>query len=259
MRRPLTSQARLTPAKSVSRIGSQPLRLGAISTACAALVLAPVMAPSAQAASSGVSSVSAPTSNCRTQVPGLKASFTRQIKANSSQVVVVRGNSKRAWHNRVQYWQKSNGCWNKVRGVAGRNGITGWNRKPTDGSGLSPIGVYTLTDAGGRLRNPGTRLPYHYGPQAYDRGGYRMNNKRVQVFDYLVAINFNRFPGSKPHDLRRPDPTIKDGGIWFHVRGSGPTRGCVSVKRSQMKWTLRWLRPAAHPTIVMGPKQTLSG
>ncbi len=259
MRRPLTSQARLTPATQTPSIAiGQRLRVGLITAASATLVLAPVVAPSAQAASS-VGAASAPTANCRTQVPGLKASFASQIKANSSQVVVVRGNAKRAWHNRVQYWQKSNGCWNKVRGVAGRNGITGWSRKPTDGSGLSPIGVYTLTDAGGRLRNPGTRLPYHYGPQAYDRGGYRMNNKRVQVFDYLVAINFNRFPGSKPHDLRRPDPTIKDGGIWFHVRGSGPTRGCVSVKRSQMKWTLRWLRPAAHPTIVMGPKQTLSG
>ncbi|MGV1078320.1 MAG: hypothetical protein ACOYD1_00570 [Candidatus Nanopelagicales bacterium] len=256
----MTSLVQFRPATSASQIGAKhPLRLGAISAACATLALAPVMAPSAQAASSGASSASALTANCRTQVPGLKASFARQIKSNSSQVVVVRGNSKRSWHNRVQYWQKSNGCWVKVRGVAGRNGITGWSRKPTDGSGLSPIGVYTLTDAGGRLRNPGTRLPYHYGPQAYDHGGYRMNNNRVQVFDYLVAINFNRFPGSKPHDLRRPNPAIKDGGIWFHVRGSGPTRGCVSVKRSQMKWTLRWLWPKAHPTIVMGPKQTLTG
>ncbi|MFZ1855647.1 MAG: hypothetical protein WAU06_12105, partial [Candidatus Nanopelagicales bacterium] len=106
MRRPLTSQARLTPATQTPSIAmGQRLRVGLVATSCATLVLAPVMAPSAQAASS-VGAASAPTANCRTQVPGLKASFASQIKANSSQVVVVRGNSKRAWHNRVQYWQK---------------------------------------------------------------------------------------------------------------------------------------------------------
>ena len=61
----------------------------------------------------------------------------------------------------------------------------------------------SLTDAGGRLPNPGTTLPYHYGPQAYSKFGYRMNNKTVQVFDYVVAINFNRNIGKPPRDEGR--------------------------------------------------------
>ena len=74
------------------------------------------------------------------------------------------------------------------------------------------------------------------------------------VFDYVVAINFNRVPGRSPLDMKRPDPSIKDGGIWLHVAGRGATRGCISVSRQEMRKTLRWLDPAADPVIVMGPR-----
>lgn len=55
-------------------------------------------------------------------------------------------------------------------------------------------------------------------------------------------------------DLTRPNPKIKDGGIWLHVSGRGATRGCISISRPAMRATLRWLDPAAKPVIVMGPR-----
>lgn len=158
----------------------------------------------------------------------------------------------------VQYWRKSAGCWRLERSVAARNGYAGWHPRPWDGSGYSPIGVFGLTDAGGRLRNPGTRLPYHHGPKSYAAGGYRMNNNSTQMFDYVVAVNFNRYVGRPPRDDGRPNPKIPDGGIWFHVAGAGATRGCISVSKPEMIWALRWLDPAARPAMVMGPASRLA-
>lgn len=195
--------------------------------------------------------------SCTTTIPGVKASYRAKLSPATNQVILVRGKNKRSSFNKVEYWQRDAGCWGLVRKVNGRNGYAGWSTRPTDGSGLSPIGAYSLTDAGGRRANPGTTLPYHYGPQSYARFGYRMNNKPVQVFDYVVAVNFNRYIGTPPRDERRPNSKIRDGGIWFHVSGTGATRGCVSVSLNNAAWTLRWLTPSDRPMIIMGPNSAL--
>jgi len=141
-----------------------------------------------------------------------------------------------------------------VARVPGRNGAKGWHHRPWDYSYLSPIGAFGLTDAGGRrAAPPGTRLPYDW-----DRRGFAGPPGQQWVFDHVVAINFNRVAGRTPLDLRRPDPRIKDGGIWLHVRGPAATRGCISISRRAMRATLRWLDPAAQPLILMGPQQWLT-
>lgn len=199
------------------------------------------------------------TGTCSPTIAGVGAGFRSRIDPNASQVVVVAGSAKTSSYNKIRFWQKqSPDCWVKVKTMRGRNGYTGWSKRPTDGSGLSPIGVFGLTDAGGRLPSPGTLLPYHYSPGTWDQYGYRMNDQKVQVFDYVVAVNFNRFVGTPPRDMGRPNPNIHDGGIWFHVSGAGATRGCVSVSEPEMIWVLRWLVPAQHPTIVMGPARSLA-
>ena len=169
------------------------------------------------------------------------------------QVVLVSGRSLRSSHNRVSRWEYREGCWSQVAAMPGRNGAKGWHRKPWDYSYLSPIGTFGLTDAGGRLQKPrGTRLPYDH-----DRSGFTGPPGREWVFDYVVAVNFNRVPGRTPLDMHRPDPTINDGGIWRNVAGPDATRGCISVTRGQIRATLRWLDPQASPVIVMGPRQRI--
>jgi len=217
-----------------------------------------VVVPGAAAAAVSDPAPTTPTT-CLTSVPSIGPSYAKKVSDKTSQLVVVRGKKKKSSYNKVEYWERDAGCWSLVKLVSGRNGAAGWSKKATDGSLLSPVGVFSLTDAGGRLPNPGTTLPYHYGPQAYSKFGYRMNNKTVQVFDYVVAINFNRNIGKPPRDEGRPNPKIRDGGIWFHVSGAGATRGCVSVKEANMAWTLRWLKPGKQPMIVMGPKTTIKG
>ena len=94
-----------------------------------------------------------------------------------------------------------------------------------DGSLRSPIGVFSLTDAGGRLRNPGTAMRYHYGPKKYERGGYKISYP-VQLYNYVIAINYNRRIGKPPRNTNQPDRTTGSG-YWIHQRGLGSTRGCV--------------------------------
>jgi len=169
------------------------------------------------------------------------------------QVIIARGLSRRSSHARLSRWHYRDGCWRRLEAIDARNGARGWHDKPWDYSYLSPIGTFGLTDAGGRLREPrGTGLPYHH-----SRPGFRGPPGGEWVFDYVVAINFNRVPGRSPLDPTRPNPKIKDGGIWLHVNGRGATRGCISVRRTQMRTVLRWLDPAARPVIVMGPRGVL--
>ena len=238
----------LTRATAAATIATTIAAVSVVSSGIAPAAAATAPAPAA-----------APAANCRATVSGVGPSFLAKIGPATKQIVVASGDSRRSSYNRVRYWTKlADNCWVKVKGVAGRNGYTGWSKTPVDGSGLSPIGVFGLTDAGGRLKNPGTRLPYHYGPGTWDQYGYKMTNSRVQVFDYVVAINFNRFTGKPPRDMNRPNPQIHDGGIWFHVGGAGATRGCVSVTEAQMIWTLQWLDPTAQPKIIMGNRQALA-
>lgn len=171
------------------------------------------------------------------------------------QVVIARGRGKHSSYATVSRWEYRNGCWTRIDTVPARNGARGWHHRPWDWSYLSPIGTFGLTDAGGRLRKPaGTTLPYHH-----SRSGFQGPPGGEWVFDYVVAVNFNRFPGRSPLDLERPDPKIKDGGIWLHVSGRGATRGCVSISRANMRAVLRWLDPQARPVIVMGPRGVLRG
>lgn len=181
-----------------------------------------------------------------------------RIPARTAQIVLTVGKGDRSSVSTVQFWSRRAGCWQLDHAARARNGYAGWHPHPWDGSGYSPIGVFSLTDAGGRLPNPGTKMPYHYGPKSYVSGGYRMNDNATQVFDYVVAVNFNRYTGRPPRDDGRPNPRIPDGGIWFHVGGAGATRGCISISKGEMVLALAWLDPAARPMMVMGPAARLA-
>ena len=76
-------------------------------------------------------------------------------------------------------------------------------------------------------------------------------------FDYVIAINYNRQPGTSPLDWTRPLGASRGGGIWIHVDHGGPTHGCVSIAEAHMKELLRTLDPARHPVVVIGDAAAL--
>ncbi|MGW2373666.1 L,D-transpeptidase family protein [Kitasatospora sp. NPDC001683] len=192
-------------------------------------------------------------------IPGLGAAFTAKIPAATTQVVVAAGQGKDTDKNTVTLWTRTpEGRWLAGETWQGHNGKNGWTTDHNEGDLRSPIGVFDLTDAGGRNDNPGSKLPYDKDPSFVVSGTGFFGDQLAGSFDYVVAINYNRVAGSSPLDMRRPMGTKKGGGIWLHVDHDGPTHGCVSIPEDKMAQLIRTLDPAAHPVIVMGDAASLA-
>ncbi len=87
---------------------------------------------------------------------------------------------------------------------------------------------------------------------AEDLSGYGRQYRYAAVLDFNLPADVHRAPdGGRVADT--PADTRLGGGIFLHVSGPGATSGCVSVRRATMRRTLRWLDPAQHPVLVMGP------
>ncbi|MFI7285497.1 L,D-transpeptidase family protein [Streptomyces anulatus] len=193
-------------------------------------------------------------------IPGLGPETLAQIPAEARQVFVVTGEeadsnqSSAVLHSRedpAKGWRPVAGPW------PAHNGMEGWTDHHVAGDLRSPTGVYPLTDAGGRLPDPGALLPYDEHPRfAVDGEGF-FGEPLEGSFDYVVAINYNRTEGVSPLDRTRPLGFERGGGIWIHVDHGGPTQGCVSVPEEHMEELLRTLDPAMEPVIVMGDAATL--
>ena len=216
-------------------------------------------APSPDVESAGGNGVVAPgTGTSDGRLPGVGPSMSAQIPADALQLVLVSGEATSSSSNVVTLWERASpeAPWTRFGStLLGHNGENGWTAAHREGDLASPVGVYSLTAAGGRLADPGTGLPYEYRPSFYRAsGGPAMEG----AFDYVVAIDYNRLPGHPPSDPTRPLGEAAGGDIWLHVDHSSPTQGCVSVPQDGMGAILRWLTPSSHPMIVMGDRATLA-
>ncbi|MGQ4514370.1 L,D-transpeptidase family protein [Streptomyces sp. DW26H14] len=194
----------------------------------------------------------------RRQLPGLGPSTLAAVPANARQVVVVTGEDADSPRSRLVAYQQTEAGWVTDGHWRARNALEGWTREHYDDDLRSPVGVFGLTDAGGRLADPGTRLPYHQSPD-FATGGTGFEGESLEhAFDYVVAINYNRVAGRSPLDKGRPWGDARGGGIWFHVDHGGPTHGCVAMSEDHIKALLRFLDPALHPVVVMGDAASLA-
>ncbi|ABD10319.1 hypothetical protein Francci3_0935 [Frankia casuarinae] len=189
-----------------------------------------------------------------TAIPGVGPVMMTKIPQAARQVIVVSGIDRNANTNNVTLWERADpgSAW-KTYGapLIGRNGADGWTYDHREGDLRSPIGVFSLTAAGGKLADPGTGLPYEYRPSFYRATGPR-GEPMPDAFNYVVAIDYNRLPGYPPSDPTRPLGPQIGGDIWLHVDHRSPTRGCIAVEQDALVAILRWLTPMAHPMIVMG-------
>ncbi|WP_354641120.1 L,D-transpeptidase family protein [Kitasatospora camelliae] len=194
-----------------------------------------------------------------TSIPGLGPSWTSKIPADTRQLVVATGKGKDSSDTSVTIWTKgADGRWQAGQAWAGHNARKGWTTDHHLDDLRSPIGLFSLTDAGGRKADPGSKLPYDQDAN-FVIGGRGFNNEPLAgSFDYVVAINYNRVPGRSPLDTTYPEGKAKGGGIWLHVDHGGPTHGCVSLPEGQMAELVRTLDPALKPMIVMGDAQSLA-
>ena len=191
------------------------------------------------------------------RIPGLGPRTRAKIPASSRQVIVTTGVSKTSNRSTVVLYRKTSTGWRAGTTWAARNGRKGWSANHRESDLRSPIGVFTLSDAGGLLPDVGTKLTYDQSSSFKITGNGMLGQPLEGSFNYVIAINYNRRIGRSPLDKVRPLGQKKGGGIWLHVRSDGPTQACISLTEAQMRTLLRTLDPDLKPVIVMGDAASL--
>ncbi|OSC69708.1 hypothetical protein B5181_11915, partial [Streptomyces sp. 4F] len=127
-----------------------------------------------------------------TRIPGVGDRLQRRIPADSRQVVAVYGEGRDSADSTVVLYTKQGSAWHRDRGWAAHNGKKGWTTDHHENDKRSPVGVFTLSDAGGVLPDPdpapGAGLPYtrsdaFAAPRWWDRSYWH-------DFDYVIAIDY---------------------------------------------------------------------
>ncbi|MFI6654511.1 hypothetical protein ACIBL8_03200 [Streptomyces sp. NPDC050523] len=188
-------------------------------------------------------------------VPGIGDRLHRRIPANSRQVLAVYGAGRNSADATAVLYIKHGSTWDRTRSWPAHNGKKGWTVDHHEGDRRSPVGVFTLSDAGGVLTDPGTRLPYtrdasFMAPRYWAKSHWH-------DFDYVIAIDYNRVKGTPPDDPERPQGDAKGGSIWLHMDHGSGTSACVSVSKPAMRYLLRTLDPRLNPVVVMGDRDDL--
>ncbi|MFE6281043.1 L,D-transpeptidase family protein [Streptomyces sp. NPDC057877] len=191
-------------------------------------------------------------------LPGLGPKTLAQVPDATRQALVVTGEDKDSARSTVVLYERTADGWQAGTTWPAHNALKGWTDHHVLGDLRSPIGVYTLSDAGGRLPDPGSRLPYHRSDGFSLSGTGFEGEPLAGSFDYVVAIDYNREPGTSPQDWTRPLGAQRGGGIWLHVDHDGPTKGCVSLAKGHMRELLVTLDPDLHPVVVMGDADSLA-
>ncbi|GGK19538.1 hypothetical protein GCM10011583_59270 [Streptomyces camponoticapitis] len=188
------------------------------------------------------------------EIPGLGPLTRSRIPVASRQALVVTGEGRNSPKSGVVLYERNADTgWEPVTNRwPAHNALRGWTHNHQADDLRSPIGVFTLGDAGGRLPDPGARLPYDESEDFEAPGTGFLGEPLEGSFDYVVAIDYNRTSGTTPLDQTRPLGLAKGGGVWIHVDHEGPTQACVSLSRTRMVDLLRELDPAKRPVIVMG-------
>ncbi|MCS4592199.1 L,D-transpeptidase family protein [Brevibacterium sediminis] len=186
-------------------------------------------------------------------VPGLAKEFTDQIPAETSQVLVATSPTAASEKSSLSFYEFTDKKWKKLKTFDTHNGSKGWLKDRREGDKTTPIGVFTLSDAGGFKANPGTDLPYTQDNRLPSSATVAYGADYESVFDYIIAIDYNRRPGTPPTDKTRPMGWDKGGGIWLHLDHDSGTNGCVTLDEADLKWIMRTIDPDAHPRIAMGP------
>lgn len=189
---------------------------------------------------------------------GLGTETAAQIPEETDQVLVASGADAEATTTHLSLWERDGDGWERTAQMTGRNGANGWKEDRREGDRTTPAGVFTLSDAGGYLEDPGSQLPYYRdeglrsGAESVYGDGY------ANVFDYVIAIDYNRKTGVAPTENTRPQGWDAGGKIWLHVEHGSPTRGCVALDEEDMRMLLTTLDPDAAPHIAMGSQEFLA-
>ena len=249
----------MTVRKALALVIGAVMCTGALATACAREP-AGAASQDAHAPASSAAPRPAPPRSFPRPLPRVGPAVRERLPAGTRQAVVVTGETEDSSQARVVLYERYPGeGWRAVAGPwPAHNGLRGWTDDHEAGDLHTPIGVFGLSDAGGRLPDPGTLLPYDEDPAFSVSGTGYLGEPLEGSFDYVIAIDYNRVPGTTPLDRTRPLGEDKGGGVWLHVDHDGPTNACVSLSEEHMRTLLTTLDPDKEPVVVMGPEEVLA-
>lgn len=189
-----------------------------------------------------------------TRIPEVGNRLQARIPSDSHQVVAVYGEGRDSADSTVVLYEKSGSTWEVRRSWHAHNGTKGWTTDHHEGDKRSPVGVFSLTDAGGVLDDPGALLPYDHSaayqaPRDWARSHWH-------DFDYVVAINYNRRVGTRR--TTRTAPGSDEGRQYLAAHG--PRQRYVRVcQRAQVGHGISPAdaRPASAPCHRDGDKADL--
>jgi L,D-peptidoglycan transpeptidase YkuD (ErfK/YbiS/YcfS/YnhG family) len=195
----------------------------------------------------------------------------RYTTGSATRVITVTAHSYGSTTATLQAWTKASGggWWKYGSPVTAHVGSDGLSTHPSETRSATPVGSFTLTQAFGHYSDPGTALPYiHTTPDdwwisqsgplynthqrcsshcAFTRGSPNEHLfYETPYYNYAVVINYN---------TRNAPGGVHQGAgsaFFLHVTDGAPTAGCVAIPQSKLVSIMRWLRPAAHPRILIG-------
>ena len=175
---------------------------------------------------------SAPAPAPAPRIPGIGPTTHSFVPDGTTQAFVVTGDTgDDNTSTATLYERNAAGRWTEAAGPwPTHNALRGWTADHVAGDLRTPIGVFRLGDAGGRLPDPGARLPYDQDEQFAISGTGFVGEPLEGSFDHVIAIDYNRVPGRTPLDKERPFGAEKGGGVWIHVDHGGPTQACVTLR-----------------------------
>lgn len=197
----------------------------------------------------------------------LVVSFAPAVSASPprhpDQVVTVSVTSSSATTGVLEAWERRGEEFTRIRGpiqvYVGEDGVG----RASEYVSRTPRGVFPLTEAFGRAKDPGTALPYvrvalshwwvsdvksrYYNTMRTCTPGswcgFRQSRSEqlgaISAYRYAIVMDYNR------------DPIVSGRGSAFflHVSEGKPTQGCISMPARDIKWLVRWLDPTATPVI----------
>jgi L,D-peptidoglycan transpeptidase YkuD (ErfK/YbiS/YcfS/YnhG family) len=209
-------------------------------------------------------------------VPGA-ARFTGHLPAYVRQVIVVSARRWRTTYGVVTLWLRVGAGWRRAVSWPARLGYGGLvlGSRRVQSTGTTPVGGYPITQAFGRMPNPGTALPftrvtdddwwvedrrsaYYNQMRRASLGGFAVTTRGYNGSEHLARMG-SQYDYVAVIDFNRPNPVIGRGaGIFLHAYGTGATAGCVAIRHDRMRAALRWLRADRHPWILIGPSSWLN-
>jgi N-acetylglucosamine-6-sulfatase len=195
---------------------------------------------------------------------------------SARQVVTLTARDWRTGKGMATAWQRRGRTWTVRRGpfpirLGARGLIAAAQRR--DGTSETPAGTFAPAFALGRLRNPGTTVPY----RRFDRSDYWVMDPRVPRtynvyqprrsakarwrkaaaehwwshrarYPHALVLRFNlprgvRYAKARGQYLATRPADVRKGSFVLHTGSRVAGRGWTSMAADRIAWLLRWMRP----------------